>query len=212
MRLCLLAILLILLAGCYETRFESPLGDKIETCDAHWKGLWIGDKNTPHDTTAFFIDDECHFIVLDQIEKGGPLKQIPVPVNYVHDNGKDYIVVADTMLKGLVELKPVYGVDPPPAKAFFFARYRVRGDNIDLYQFDDQTVAKLIVDRTLDGTVSKTANELHAFVHGDRARMLEIVRHNPIFVAKAEPVLSRVHESVADYERALIQSQKQTKP
>ena len=35
-------LLVLLLAGCVETRFESPPGDNIETCDARWKGLWIG--------------------------------------------------------------------------------------------------------------------------------------------------------------------------
>ena len=201
-----------ILGGCVETRFESPLGDNIETCDAHWKGLWGGDKAEPHDTTAFFIDDECHFIILNQIEKGGPLTQIRVPVNFVHDGGRDYLVVADNMLKGLVELKPVYGIDPPPAKAFFFTRYSAHGDRIDLYKVDDARVARLVIDGKLDGTVSKTGSDLHVFVRGDRTRMLEIVRKDSIFVDKADPVLYRVHESVDQYERALIQRQHQSKP
>ena len=215
MRIFLIIVVLAVtaaLAGCVETRFESPPGDNIETCDAHWKGLWSGDKDTPHDTTAFYIDDECHFIVLDQVDKGGPLKQIHVPVNYVHDGDRDYIVVADNMLKGLVELKPVYGVDPPPAKAFFFMRYSVHGDRIDLYKIDDARVARLVIDGKLDGTVAKTGSELHVFVRGDRARMLEILQKDSIFVDKADPVLHRVRESVAEYERALIQAQRQAKP
>jgi hypothetical protein len=208
----IMALVMSVLAGCVETRFESPPGDNIETCDAHWKGLWSGDKAQPHDTSAFFVDDECHFIVLNQIEKGGPLKQIHVPVNYVHDGGRDYIVVADSMLKGLVEIKPVYGIDPPPAKAFFFARYSAHGDRIELYKVDDARVARLVIDGKLDGTVSKTGSDLHAFVRGDRVRTLEIVRKDSIFVDKADPVLYRIHESVDEYERALIQQQHQAKP
>src|SRR5271154_4045044 len=99
-----------LLGACTETRFESPPGDNIETCDASWKGLWNGDDAKPSDATAtvFFVDEGCRFTVLEQTEKGGPFKEIRVPVNYVHADGKNYIVVADNALKGLVELKPVY--------------------------------------------------------------------------------------------------------
>jgi hypothetical protein len=195
------------LCGCIETRFESPLGDNIETCDAHWKGLWSFDESPTDNPGAFWIDEECRFTVLDQPEAGAPFKQIHVPVNFVHDKGKDYLVVADSALKGLVELKPPYGIDPSPPKSYFFARYRVRGDNIQIDSVDDKAVAKLVVDGKLEGTVSKTANELHVYVRGNRAAMLEIVRGDAIFIAKPDMVLSRVNQTPADYEKTVIQSQ-----
>ena len=116
MKLPLLVALLALLTGCTETRFESPLGDNIETCDVRWKGLWT-DAETNSEGTAIYVDNECHFILADQPEKGGPLKRIHVPMNYVHVDGKDYLVVADTSLKGVVDIKPPYAIEPAPAKS-----------------------------------------------------------------------------------------------
>ena len=66
----LAACLALALAGCVETRFESPIGDNIETCDAGWKGLWI-DADAPNRDrpekadAAFYVNDACEFIVLD---------------------------------------------------------------------------------------------------------------------------------------------------
>jgi hypothetical protein len=202
-----LALSAAALCGCNETRFESPLGDNIETCDVRWKGLWIGNDASKDDAGGFFIDGECRFTVLDQPERGAPFKQIHVPVNYVHDKGKDYLVVADTSLKGLVELKPPYGIDPVPPKSFFFARYNVRGDRIELSGVDSEAVAKLVVDRRLQGTVSKTANELHVYVRGDRGTMLEIVRNNAIFENRPTLVLNRSKQTPAEFEQSVIQEQ-----
>jgi hypothetical protein len=203
-----------ILSACTETRFESPPGDNIETCDAHWKGVWNGEDAKPSDATAtlFFVDEGCRFTVLEQTEKGGPFKQIHVPVNYVHADGKNYLVVADNALKGLVELKPIYGVDPVPEKTFFFARYEAHADRIDVYSVDDKRVANQVIDGKLDGTVSRTSNELHVFVHGDRARTLEILRHGSIFQDKSNLQLVRIKQSAEDYQRLLIESQRKKKP
>src|ERR1700752_140943 len=135
----LAACLALALAGCVETRFESPIGDNIETCDAGWKGLWI-DADAPNRDppekadAAFYVNDACEFIVLDQPEPKGPLKQIHVPINYVHADGKDYVVVVDSAIKGLADIKAPYGVTPVPEKSFYFARYKLRGDRLDVYQ------------------------------------------------------------------------------
>jgi hypothetical protein len=59
--------------------------------------------------------------------------------------------------------------------------------------------------------VSKTANELHVFVRGDRAAMLEIVRNNSIFTAKPNMVLNRVNQTPAEYEQSVIQIQRNAK-
>lgn len=199
--------LLAALGGCVETRFESPLGDNIETCDVKWKGLW-GDPDSATEPGAIYVDDECRFIVLDQPERGTPLKQIHVPVNFVHADGKDYLVVADSALKGLVELKPPHGVDPAPDKSFFYARYRVRGDRVELNQVDSEAVAKLVIDGRLDGTVEKVGNDLHVYVRGNRARMLEIVRTQPIFETKAPTVMVRRKQSLEEFERSVLEAQR----
>lgn len=208
-RICL-ALLAATLAGCVETRFESPLGDNIETCDTRWKGLW-GDVESNTEASAIYVDDDCRFIVLDQPEKGGPLKQIHVPMNYVHADGKDYLVVADTSLKGLVELKPPHGIDPAPDKSFFFARYRIRGDRLELDQVDSERVARLVIDGKLDGTVDKAGNDLHVFVRGSRARMLEIVRTQSIFQTKSPTRLARRKQSLDEFEQSVIHAQRNEK-
>ena len=143
-------VALCLLGGCVETRFESPLGDNIETCDTQWKGLWV-DPESRTEASAIFVDDECHFIVLDQPENTGPIKRIHVPMNYVHVDGKDYIVVADSSLKGLVELKPPYGIEPVPEKSFSSRATRSRR-KLEVNQVDSERVAKLVIDGKIDGT------------------------------------------------------------
>jgi hypothetical protein len=203
--LCLLAAAAAL-AGCVETRFESPLGDNIETCDTQWKGLWA-DPESSDEPSAIYVDDECHFMVLDQPEKSGPIKRIHVPMNYVHADGNDYIVIADSSLKGLVELKPPYGIDPAPEKSFFFARYRIHGDRLEVSQVDSERVAKLVIDGKIDGSVSKTGNDLHVFVRGNRARMLEIVRTQSIFQSKAQTKLVRRKQTVDEFEQSVIHAQ-----
>ena len=202
--------LMVLLGGCVETRFESPLGDNIETCDTRWKGLW-GDPDSATEASAVYVDDECHFIVLDQPERGGPLKQIHIPVNFVHADGKDYVVVSDVSLKGSVELKPPHGIDPVPEKSFFFARYSVRGERIEINQVDSEKVAKLVIDGKLEGTVDKTGSDLHVYVRGNRARMLEIVRTQSIFDGKRPTVLARRKQTLDEFEQALLKAQRNAK-
>jgi hypothetical protein len=193
-------------SGCTETRFQSPPGDNIETCDVRWKGLW-GPRDETDSASAFYVDDECHFIFLDQPEKGGPFKQFHVPVNFVHADGNDYVVVADTSIRDLVKIKPVYGVDPVPDKAFFFSRYRQDKDHLDLYPVDNERIARQVIEGKLEGTVSKTHNELHVFVSGDRAHMLEILRHGAIFKDKPDIRMVRLNQSVDEFERKVMKSQ-----
>ena len=211
----LAALALLALAGCVETRFESPIGDNIETCDTEWKGLWLGtddDKGVPDDTTAFYVNDECQFIVVDQPEKNGPLKQIHVPVNYVHASGKDYIVVADTSIKSLVNIRPPHGLDPVPDKSFFFARYRVHGDRIELYQVDSERTAKLVIEGKLGGTVDKTKNELHVYVQGTRAQMLDMVRTQSIFDEKKPVKLVRSRQTLDQFQQSKLRAPAKTSP
>jgi hypothetical protein len=202
MKLHWLIAVVVLLTGCTETRFEAPLGDNIETCDVRWKGLWTDPES--NEATAIYVDNECHFILADQPEKGGPLKRVHVPMNYVHVDGKDYLVVADTSLKGVVDVKPPYAIEPAPAKSFYFARYRLRGDSVEITQVNSQRAAQLVIEGKLEGTVSKTANELHVFIRGDRARMLEIVRKQPIFDDEKPTKLVRHKETLDEFEQALL--------
>ena len=204
------ALAWLALAGCVETRFESPIGDNIETCDVRWKGLWTGadDAATKNakDASAFYVNDDCQFIVLDQPEKGGALKQVHVPLNYVHADGKDYIVVADTAVKSLVDLKPPHGVDPVPEKSFFFARYRLRGDRMELYKVDSQRTARLVIEGKVGGSVDKRQNELHVYVAGSRAQMLDLVRSRSIFDEDDPIRLVKSRQTVDEFQRSLLES------
>lgn len=198
-----------LIGACVETRFESPLGDNIETCDTAWKGLWFEEGDDLRRTdgerhlTGFAVDDACAFTLIEQPEAGGPFKRTRVPINYVHVRGDDYVVVSDAALRGLVDLKAPYDIDPPPQKSFFFARYRVRGNRLELRKVDDAKVAKLVIDGSLDGTVQKGRNELHVYVRGGRQQMLDLVRKHDLFESKPSLVFVRSREDLQDVERRL---------
>jgi hypothetical protein len=208
-RLLLPVLACAVLGACVETRFESPLGDNIETCDTAWKGLWFeadddmrradGERHL----TGFAVDEACAFTLLEQPEAGGPLKRTRIPINYVHAHGDDYVVVSDAALRGLVDLKAPYDIDPPPQKSFFFAKYRVRGDRLEVRKVDDAKAAKLVVDGTLEGTVQSSRNELHVSVRGGRQQMLELVRRHDLFESKPSLVFTRSREDLQDFERRL---------
>jgi len=214
MRTSLLATLLACtaLSACVETRFESPLGDNIETCDTAWKGVWLepGDDGRrvdgEHHLSGFAVDDACAFTVIEQPEGGGPLKRTRVPINFVHAHGADYVVVSDAALHGLVDLKPPYDIEPAPQKSFFFAKYRVRGDKLEISKVDDAKSAKLVIDGKLDGTVQKSRNELHVYVRGGRQQMLDLVRRNDLFESKPSMVFQRSRRDLEDIERSLQQA------
>ena len=197
------------LTACVETRFESPLGDNIETCDTAWKGLWFeaGDDGRRADgerhLAGFAVDDACAFTVVEQPEAGGPLKRTRVPINFVHARGEDYLVVSDAAVKGLVDLDPPFDVDPPPQKSFFFARYRVRGDRLEVRKVDSAKAAKLVIDGKLEGTVRKGRYDLHVYVRGGRQQMLDLVRRNDLFEAKPSLVFTRSRQDLQDFERSL---------
>ncbi len=76
---------------------------------------------------------------------------------------------------------------------------------------NDQIAAQRIIDGKFEGTISKTDNELHVFIRGDRAKVLEIVRHAAIFSNKSNLQMIRSKLSVAEFERTAIAAQK-TKP
>jgi len=210
MRIVLLALLACAtLTACVETRFESPLGDNIETCDTAWKGLWFEDRDDgrradgERHLAGFVVDEACAFTIVEQPEAGGPLKRTRVPINFVHAHGGDYVVVSDAALRGLVELDPPYDVEPAPQKSFFFARYRVRGHRLEVRKVDDAKAARLVVDGKLDGTVLKGRNHLHVYVRGGRQQMLDIVRRHDLFEVKPSLVFERSRMDLQDFERSL---------
>ncbi|MGH8041158.1 MAG: hypothetical protein ACREPN_03835 [Rudaea sp.] len=199
-RLIAAATFCLLLTACVETRFESTPGDVNTTCDARWKGLWT-EGNTKNDDGAIYVDDECHWIVLDRPKPHAPLNRIQVPMQYAHIDGKDYLIVADTALKDLVKLEPPYSIEPAPAQSYYLVFYQLRGDSVELTQVNSERVAQLILEGKLEGTISKTANELHVFVRGDRARILEIVRKFPIFDSQKPTHFVRRHQTLDEFER-----------
>lgn len=209
-RLIILASMLAL-GGCVETRFESTPGDHIEACDVRWKGLWVdaSEAETRDDgDLAFVVDDDCRFQLLERPEKDGPFKPVHIPLNFVHDGDHDYVVVADNQLAGVVKLAAVHGIKPMPAKSFFIARYRIRGDHLEIDTVDAQRAAHMVIEDALDGTVDRSPNELHVFVRGDRARVLDIVRTKPIFASKPSATLERSRQTLAEFEAERMRTRK----
>jgi hypothetical protein len=206
----------LLLAACTETRFESPPGDTIAACDPAWKGLWVDASadasSSEPDELAFEVDADCRFHMLERPEKDGPPKRIHIPINFVHDRGKHYLVVADDQLAGVVDLDPVHGIEPPPAKAFFIARYEVDANRLRIFDIDSKRVAHSILDKRLEGTVDSSRNELHVFVNGDRAKVLDILRTHDLFEAKPNAEIRRFPSGLEDYERKRTARRKAGQP
>jgi hypothetical protein len=196
------ALSAIALAGCSETRFESPLGGRQESCDARWKGLWIG-PDPADQSAAIFVDDACHLFVIDKPAPDKPVRRVELPVRYKHVDGRDYLSVEAGAFKNLVDLDPPYAIEPAPAHAYFFARYAISGDRLEIDMVNSKRVAQLVIDDKIDGTVGKSRSGLHVFVRGDPARMLEIVRGEPIFDGVTPTILVRSKQSADAFERNL---------
>lgn len=202
--LVLFAMSLFALGGCTETRFQSPPGTDIESCDPGWKGLWVSEAEPSADEPdelAFLVDQECRFLFLERPEKDAPPKQIHIPVNFVHDRGKHYLVIADDQLKDLVDLDPVHGITPPPEKSFFIARYERKGERLRIVQIDSKKAARLILDSVLQGTIDSSANELHVYIKGSPQDVLEMLRKQDLFEDKSETEVRRSPLSLDEYER-----------
>lgn len=207
-RILLLVLTALLFSGCVETRFESPLGNDIKTCDVRIKGLWVDPKNPLRPDSAAFVDEQCRVQILVQTEPATPLRQVHLPVNFVHLDKHDYLVIADAELANVTDVPPVFGVDPVPKRSFFFVRYRLRGSRLELTQVNTAALAKLVIDGKLDGTVSSANHELHVFIRGDRERMLDIVRQQPVFENSEPLVVKRRNQDIADYERDVLAEQR----
>ncbi len=197
----------LLLGGCVETRFESTPGSAIAACDERWKGLWLDASETPSIDSAdlaFLVDDDCRFQWLERPEKNGPVKPVHIPINFVRDGEHDYVVVADNQISAVLALPKVHGIDPQPAKSFLIARYRIRGERLEIDAIDSRRVARLVIDNVLDGSVDSRRNELHVYVRGNRARILEILRTQPVFVGEPSLRLERSTLTLEQHERAYL--------
>lgn len=207
MRHLLPAFMALLLVGCVETRFESPPGERIQRCDETWKGVWL-DRSEDSQVAGLLVDEQCRSFLLSQLEDGGPLRQAPVPLNYVEHRGQRYVVVADAALQDLVGLPPVHGVTPVPTRNFFIARYRLRGDTLQISKVDDRGAARMVIDGVLEGTVSSTLNELHVYVRGTREDTLRIIETPGLFERKASIVLERSRRTLAEIEAELMRARR----
>lgn len=203
-RFMLLAMCFLALGGCTETRFESTPGTNIESCDPDWKGLWVSEAESSAsepDELAFLVDQECRFLFLERPEKNAPPKQIHIPVNFVHDRGRHYLVIADNQLKDLVDLDPVHGITPPPEKSFFIARYERKGDRLRITQIDSRKAARLVIDNILQGTIDSSANKLHVYIKGSPQDVLEMLRKQDLFEDKSDTEVRRSKFGLEEYER-----------
>ena len=77
------ALLALLLGACSVTRFESPPGEVLDSCDTRWRGLWITREDGGElGDAAIHVDEACRLMMLDQAERGGPVKSVHVPSNF----------------------------------------------------------------------------------------------------------------------------------
>ena len=203
----LAALALLGLAGCSATRFESPPGDALDSCDTRWRGLWIArDDDGKLEDTAIEVDAGCRLLLHDQAERGGPVKAVHVPGNFARVARKDYVVVSDLALKPVYEFGPVPGVAAQPDKTFVLLRYEIRGDRLRLYDIDDDAVARLVLARKIDGTMLKSEDGLQVYVQGDRARIAQVLAAHDLFEHKAT-LLERSEWTAVDFERELLAQQ-----
>jgi len=199
--------MLLVLSGCNVTRFESPPGDALDSCDTRWRGLWIAYEDDGElGDAAIHVDEACRLMMLDQAERGGPVKSVHMPSNFARVGRDDYVVVSDLALKPLYELGPVPGVSEQPARTFVLMRYRFRGERLELYDIDDQKVALLVVDGSIEGTVLKSHDGLQVYVQGDRARIAKVLAAHKLYDDKPT-VLERSDWTPEQFERELIASQ-----
>jgi hypothetical protein len=194
LRLVVAALAAVVPGGCTETRFESAPATSLRDCDPSLKGLWLAEDATDDHPDGILVDARCTLFVVGA-ESGAPT-HTPVAVRFARIDGNDIVVAAEAALAPLVQVPPPHAVEPPPATAFFLARYRVEGDRLEWFPVDSARVAARVIDGSLDGTVSKTENELHVFVRGSGQRMLEMLRHEHIFSAAPAMVLRRSHDAV----------------
>jgi hypothetical protein len=79
----------------------------------------------------------------------------------------------------------------------------VRGDRIEVRKVDSAKTARLVIDGVTEGTVQKGRNELHVFVRGGRAQMLELVRRHDLFESEPSMRFKRSTQDLQDFERSL---------
>lgn len=205
------AALLVLLAvsACNVTRFESPPGEALDSCDTRWRGLWIAHEDDGElGDAAIHVDEACRVLILDQAERGGPVKSVHVPSNFSRVGRDDYVVVSDLALKPLFELGPVPGLVEQPARTFVLMRYRFRGDRLELYDIDDRKIARLVLDGGIEGTVLKSSDGLQVYVQGDRARIAKVLSTHKLTEDKPT-VLERSDWTPERFERELLAAQAQ---
>ncbi|MGA9422287.1 MAG: hypothetical protein WBW61_07975 [Rhodanobacteraceae bacterium] len=186
--------LLALTAGaCEETRFATPPGADLADCDPAWKGLWLADDASDDRPEGIQVDAQCRLSVIETESPGAVPKRTPIALRYAAIAGRKYVVASQSALKPLFDLPPPYAIDPPPMDAYFLARYRVSADRIELFRVDNAKVAKLVIDGKLDGTVSKTDNELHVFVRTNAAGLVDLLKRENIFTDTPGIVALRSH-------------------
>lgn len=205
---CVLFAAALLLGACSVSRFEAPLGDKLDTCDPHWKGLWIGEDHSgkpgdEKDAAGIYVDPACRFFMLDQEGPGKPLRPTEIAVQYATVGREQYLVFSDAALKPVEDLGPVPGMNEPPEKTFLYFRYRVHGDRIDVFDVDHEKLAHWILDDKIKGHLLKTSGTLSNFVRGDAKTMVAVVSKFDLFEHKPMVVLQHRDQTPEQFEAEL---------
>ncbi|HNR91130.1 MAG TPA: hypothetical protein PKO41_01775 [Dokdonella sp.] len=192
--------LLLVLAGCVETRFESLPGDQVERCDARWVGNWrfvsSEDKREAADDAVFIaIGAGCRDIRV--FEKGKQDDDLTADLHFARVDRMRILAVQ------LIEQKDKGKAKGEWDGGYHYFRYDTRANRIDMYAVDHDRVAHLLIDGKLRGRVEMVSQrpgvhrQSHGrsqenFVAGDASAMVEVVRKPGIFEKRPSNSLIRV--------------------
>ena len=154
------------------------------------RGLWFP-RAEPNSDSAFYIDDACRFVMIEVPKNGGPTKRTTHIPELCARRRQGLSRDRRRCLEGGGRHQTGLWRRSRSQAAFYYARYVADKTNIDVYPVDSQARRHPHHRPKIDGTVSKTTNELHVFVSGDAAHMLEILRGDSIFADKPKIELVR---------------------
>ena len=196
----LLALLLLGLAGCSSTVFETAPAGIATDCDPAWPGRWqalpTGDEaSSPNGTLEISADCRTATTSERDPDTGGKRdKSEPLHVTLVDTGHGQYLQVRDG------DGKPDCIGKSETHCGYMLLRYEHEGDTIRLYEADHARVAAAIRKGSIRGHSQHhaggqpgSAGTVDNFVAGDPARIARVLRKHPeLFEDQPFGILQRV--------------------
>ena len=179
---CTLLLATLALAACDQTRFVSDPAGNAPICDADIAGLWVVDENERVASDVLEITDKCRvrYFSLPQDHKGGPLaSDAEFSVNVARLKGTLYATLTHEALRDIAN-----DTKPDDAEGYHVFRLDTARNTLKLYDMDHKHVAKLIIDGTIKGEVTKTSDELRNVVPGEIAAIRALLAKERLFSKK----------------------------